>query len=246
MPSPFVLVPTGTLAGRGAGARVELPADARHHLSRVLRLREGAAVVVADGAGVVAAGRVAGDGVVALTEEPAAVPPPTPRVRVLQALGKGRKHDDVVRVLTELGVDAVTAVTTERTVVDLDGKADRVRGRWEAVARSACAQARRAHLPEVDGPTPVADLLDRLGRRPCLLAHVGETTDPLAAAEAAHGTEEVVVAIGPEGGWTDHEVATFTAAGAIPVGLGPTVLRTEHAATVLASIVLAAAGRMRP
>ncbi len=51
---------------------------------------------------------------------------PAPRIEVAQALGKGRKHHEVVRMLTEVGVDAVTAITTTRTQVDLSGKADRV------------------------------------------------------------------------------------------------------------------------
>ena len=245
MPDPYVLVPAGTFAGRGTGDRVGLPEDARHHLTRVLRLRDGADVEAADGAGVVAQARLRGDEL-ELRASPAEVPSTKPRVHVWQALGKGRKHDEVVRVLTELGVDAITAVVSERTVVDLGGKQDRARGRWEAVARAACEQARRPRLPGIAGPVAVADLVADLGRRPCLVAHVGEATDPLSAAAASVGTEEIVAAVGPEGGWTDGEVAAFRDAGATVVGLGPTVLRTEHAATVLATIVLAAAGRMRP
>lgn len=245
MPDPFVLVPAGTFTDRGVDDRVALSPDTRHHLSRVLRLREGAPVVAADGAGVVVPGRFLGDAV-ELTGAPTRVERPVPRVHVWQALGKGRKHDEVVRVLTELGVDAITAVTSDRTVVDLGDRAGKARARWQAVAASACAQARRPDLPALHGPADVGDLLGVLAARPCLLAHVGATTDPLAAAEAAAGTEEVVVAVGPEGGWTDEEVDAFTSAGATTVGLGPTVLRTEHAATVLASIVLAAAGRLRP
>ena len=243
MPAPYVLVPAGTFAGRAAGELVELPAGAVHHLTRVLRLRDGAAVVAADGAGTVVEGEVRGGGL-ALSSAPATVAAPAPRLVVWQALGKGRKHDEVVRVLTELGVDEVVAVTSERTVVQLDGKADRVRTRWQSVATAACEQARRPHVPRVRGPVEVADLVDGLDGTPCVVAHVGEATDPLAAAQSVAGDPEVVVAVGPEGGWTDEEVAAFVAAGATPVGLGPTVLRTEHAATVLASIVLAATGRM--
>lgn len=244
MPDPFVLVPAGAFEGHRARERIAAPADVVHHLSRVLRLRDGAAVVVADGAGTMAAGRVV-DGTIELTEDPFEVPAPTPRIHVWQALGKGRKHDEVVRVLTELGVDAVTAVTSDRTVVDLAGKAERARARWRAVASAACEQARRPHLPQLRGPCPVADLVADLDGRPCLVAHVGRAGDPLAAAQAASAAEQVALAVGPEGGWTDEEVAAFVAAGATVVGLGPTVLRTEHAATVLASVVLAASGRLR-
>lgn len=245
MPAPYVLVPAGTLAGRTAGDRVLLPAETRHHLTRVLRLRDGAVLVAADGAGTQGPGRVVGEAV-ELTDTPVRTPDPVPRVHVWQGLAKGRKHDEVVRTLTELGVDAITAVASERTVVDLAGKVERARARWGAVADAACEQARRPRRPDLHGPATVPELLADLGHRPCLVAHVGDTTDPLAAAEAAVGTEEVVVAVGPEGGWTDDEVDAFASAGATVVGLGPTVLRTEHAGTVLASIVMAAAGRMRP
>lgn len=245
MPDPYVLVPAGTFDGRSAGDRVGLPADAVHHLSRVLRLRDGAHVVAADGAGMVVHGQVGG-GAMRLAEDPTSVPTPRPRVSVWQALGKGRKHDEVVRVLTELGVDEIVAVTSGRTVVDLGTKADKVRSRWRAIATAACEQSRRPWLPRLDGPVPVHELADGLDGRPCLLAHVGGTDDPLVAAQQAMagGTSELVLAVGPEGGWTAPEVDAVRAAGAVTVGLGPTVLRTEHAATALAAVVLAASGRM--
>ncbi len=247
MPDPYVLVPAGTFEARGAGDRAELPADTRHHLSRVLRLQDGAHVVAADGAGVVVRGQIGG-GALRLADDPAVVAAPGPRVTVWQALGKGRKHDEVVRVLTELGVDEVVAVTSDRTVVDLGAKADKVRARWEAIATAACEQSRRPWLPDLAGPASLEELVATLEGRPCLAAHVGASADPLAAAKDAvgRGTAGVVVAVGPEGGWTEAEVEGLRAAGAVIVGLGPTVLRTEHAATVLASVVLAASGRMTP
>lgn len=245
MPDPFVLVPPGTLDGCGPGERVALPDGVVHHLARVLRLRDGAAVVAGDGAGTVVDARVVGRRL-EVGSAGAHVEPPRPAVTVWQALGKGRKHDDVVRVLTELGVDRIVALTSERTVVDLAGKADRARDRWRSVATAACEQARRPWLPELDGPVDVDELTVSLGGRPCLVAHVGETSDPLAVAQSVGPADEVVLAVGPEGGWTDGEVAELVDAGATPVGLGPTVLRTEHAATVLASIALAATGRLRP
>lgn len=247
MPDPYVLVPAGTFDGRSAGDRADLPADTRHHLSRVLRLQDGARVVATDGAGVVVRGQIGG-GALRLSDDPTPMPAPTPRVTVWQALGKGRKHDEVVRVLTELGVDEVVAVTSDRTVVDLGAKADKVRARWHAIATAACEQSRRPWRPDLAGPDSLEDLAGTLDGRACLVAHVGATDDPLAAARSAvaGGASELIVAVGPEGGWTDAEVAALRAAGAVTVGLGPTVLRTEHAATVLASLVLAASGRMTP
>jgi len=241
--APYVLLAPGSLDDRAAGDTVELPDTTVHHLARVLKLREGSRVEVADGAGEHAGGHLAGHAIV-LDAPVRHAPVPSPAVTVWQAVGKGRKHDEVVRVLTELGVDRIIAVTTDRTVPDLSAKAAQVRARWEAVATSACEQARRPRLPELDGPVPLRGLQETLAA-PCLVAHVGDTTDPLAAATSAvSDAAEVIVAVGPEGGWTDQEIDALVSAGAITVGLGPTVLRTEHAAAVLAGIVLAAAGRM--
>lgn len=240
---PYVLLPSGSLDDRAAGDAVDLSDATVHHLGRVLKLRDGSRVAVADGAGVHAGGHLAGTTVV-LDVPVQRAPAPMPAMTVWQAVGKGRKHDEVVRTLTELGVDRVVAVRTERTVRDLSAKAAQVRARWEAVATSACEQSRRPWLPEISGPVPLEDLLAS-SSTPCLVAHVGDTTDPLVAATSAVvGADDITVAVGPEGGWTDAEIDAFAAAGAVMVGLGPTVLRTEHAATVLASIVLAAAGRM--
>lgn len=245
MPDPFVLVPPGTMDGSGPGERVALPDGAVHHLARVLRLRDGAAVVACDGAGTVVDARFVGRRL-EVGSQATFVERPRPAITVWQALGKGRKHDDVVRMLTELGVDRIVATTSHRTVVDLTGKAAKAHERWRAVATAACEQARRPWLPSLDGPADVGDLGASLAGRPCLVAHVGEAADPLAAARAVGPADEVVLAVGPEGGWTDGEVVALVDAGATPVGLGPTVLRTERAATVLASIALAATGRLRP
>jgi 16S rRNA (uracil1498-N3)-methyltransferase len=243
--APYVLLPSGSLDDRAAGDAVDLPDTVVHHLARVLKLRDGSRVEVADGTGVHAGGHL--DAATVVLDVPVRhTPAPTPAVTVWQAVGKGRKHDEVVRTLTELGVDRVVAVTTDRTVPDLSEKAAQVRARWEAVATSACEQARRPRLPEVGGPVPLEDLL-ATSATPCLVAHVGDTTDPLVAAvSAVVGAQDIAVAVGPEGGWTDAEIDAFTSAGAVTVGLGPTVLRTEHAAAVLAGIVLAASGRMGP
>lgn len=240
---PWVMLPPGRLDGVAAGARVELPDDVHHHLARVLRRRAGSGVVASDGDGRVVTGTLS-DRAIAV-EDARTVPHPRPVLRVVQALGRRRKHDDVVRMLTELGVDEIDAVTTERCQVDVGDKADRVRSRWGAVAEAACSQARRAHRPRLGGPLPLATALDG-DCRGVLVAHVGATTSPLTAVEAALADRpgRLTAVIGPEGGLADDEVAELVARGATAVSLGPTVLRTEHAGLVLAGIMAAAVGRM--
>jgi 16S rRNA (uracil1498-N3)-methyltransferase len=243
--APYVHLTT-SLRGAGAGTPVPLDPDAAHHLSRVLRLRPGAALVVADGAGHEAPALL-GDGVVVLEAPARATPPGQPRLTVAQALPKARKLDEVIRQVTELGADRVVPVAAERSVARLDGdRAERAVTRWRAIARAAAEQARRPHLPVVSPVTSASDLAAEL--RPedrLLVAHVGALRSLASAVTEAvtAGVGGVVVAVGPEGGWSDVEVAAFEAAGGEVVGLGPSVLRTEHAAAAAVAVAAALAGR---
>lgn len=238
---PFVHLDE-VLRRRAVGDRIDLSTGDAHHLRTVLRLPVGAQVVVADGAGGRAGASVVGDGLQLITEVQVDSRS-RPGVAVAQALGKGRKADEVIRAVTELGVDAITVVAAARSVSRLEGaKADRARERWRAVARSAAEQSRQSFRPTVDGPVTSAELA--AGPGVVYLAH--PRGRPLPDELAACGSvERITIAVGPEGGWTDQEVDHLTAAGARVVGLGPTVLRTEHAAAAAVAVVAAALGRWR-
>lgn len=242
---PFVLLDPGALGTGGSADVVALPADVTTHLRTVLRLEPGAAVVLADGAGVSGPAVLLDEGA-RLTGPLRQVPAPRPTVHVLQGLAKGRKVDEVIRTLTELGVDRVTPIAAARSVTRLDGaKQTKAVARWEAVARSACEQARRSRVPRIDAPMTVTGVCAELGGADVVVAHVG-ATEGLSEALAAGGAgDRLVLAVGPEGGWTDEEVARFRSAGARVAGMGPTVLRTEHAAPALAAVVAFSLGRWR-
>jgi 16S rRNA (uracil1498-N3)-methyltransferase len=251
MPDPFVYLAAGALTGVGRGARLTLDPPDDHHLRTVLRLTVGAGLELCDGAGVTAPARLAAEDVVVL-DDPVVHAAPTTTIEVVHALPKGRKLDEVVRVLTELGVDRIVPVGSERSVVHLEGpRRGKAAARWRAVARAAGGQSRRPRLPAVEEPTEldaVVDLEDAL----VLVAHVGATTGLTTALRrhARDGTdrparlERVVVAIGPEGGWSQAEVSALTDRGAVAVHLGPSVLRTEHAAATAVAVITAAVGRM--
>nr|WP_274387736.1 RsmE family RNA methyltransferase [Salsipaludibacter albus] len=232
------------------GSVVALDDDQHHHLVRVRRHRDGTEVTASDGTGREVAAVRDGHSLVvrSVTDRPAR----GPVLEVWQALGKQRKHDEVVRMLTEAGVDAVTAVTTRRTQVDLSGKAERVRERWRSVADAACTQSRRSHRPRVEGPVELAELVaDLASSAPTstdagtcvLVADPSSERSPLDALPADL-PERIVLVVGPEGGLAEDEVADLVAVGATGVTLGPTVLRTEHAGLVLAGVVAAGTGRM--
>jgi len=218
------------------GSPVVEAADARHLLD-VLRLRPGEPVIAADGAGAWVPCRVAGETTGrGGRSEPESVlvpdgdlvrgPAPSPTITVAFAPVKGDRPEWVVQKLTELGVDRIVPVRAHRSVVRWEGdRAERAATRLRRVAVEAAAQSRRLYVPEVLPVTPLADLAALTGDAP-VLAHPGGTPPTL---------DHRVVAIGPEGGWDETEVAG--AAGL--VGLGPTVLRAETAAVAAGTLLCA-------
>jgi 16S rRNA (uracil1498-N3)-methyltransferase len=237
---PFVHIDTPLAPGR-AGDHLELDARDLHHLTTVLRLRPGAALEIADGQGSWAAAQLTEDG--ATLRAPAVhVPAPRPELVVAQGLPKARKLDDIVRVCTELGADAILPVAASRSVTRLDGpKADKAVERWTAVARAASEQARRVRRPTVDAIRPAVAVRVEAGES-LVVAHPGGTPLPQLFDELAPAGR-IVIAVGPEGGWSDAEVGAWTEEGARVVGLGPSVLRTEHAAAAALAALGAGLGR---
>lgn len=223
-----------------SGTVCELSAPERSHLERVLRLGPGAVVEVADGVGWSAAGVLA-DGGVRLTGDARLTPEPTPRLVLAQGLPKGRKLDEVLRQATELGVDEVRVLTTARSVPRLEGdRGAKARTRWEAVVRAASEQARRPRRPRVTGPLSLERGAG--GDEVVLVAHPGAPGLPSVVPELG-GVPALVLAVGPEGGFTDDEVAEAVTSGALAVGIGRTVLRTEHAGAAGLAVLSAAVGR---
>ena len=223
---------------------VTVDGDDGHHLARVLRLAAGDRLTATDGVGHVWDATVAGvrGGRVdlALVGE-RAVPRAVPAVTVVHGLPKGRKLDDVVQRLTELGVERIVPATTVRSEVALDeARAAKAVDRWRRIAKAAAEQSRRAWLPEVGAVTSWNAAL--AGARGIICWE--QAVDPLGPAVdrlREHGVDAVVAAVGPEGGLTADEAR---AGGLPPVRLGDTVLRTETAAVVAAALVLHRLGRL--
>lgn len=224
-----------------------------HHLARSLRLRAGDACTVSDGAGAWRPCRF-GDGPELEPDgEVVEVPRPTPLLGVAFVLVKGSRPERTVAALTELGIDRLMPMQSDRSVVKWDGKGAKL-DKLNKVAREAGMQSRRVWLPEVD---EVADLA--AVRNACeadgsslLLAHPvaapATGADPLSEAvrvavgagnlpEHEGGSGQVILAIGPEGGWSPDEVHR---AGSALVRLPGRVLRAETAAVVGASQLVVA------
>lgn len=226
--------------------RQTLGRDASHHLCRVLRLAAGDRFVAFDPTQKTEAPATILDPswVSAQVEveplRPAAIIASSPLV-LIYALAKGEKVDAVVRDATELGATRILVVRTARSVAKAEGdRANAKLDRWRRIAEQAARQCGRADPPRIDGVLPWKDALEAAAQdaeaRFCLWE---SATEPLGAAlpELLLRRASIAIAVGPEGGLTQDEVAGARVLGFAPVSLGPFILRTETvAAAVLGAI----------
>jgi 16S rRNA (uracil1498-N3)-methyltransferase len=226
-----VLVPTDLVAA----GEVRLAGDTFHHLVRVRRLEAGERLRLVDGAGRVASGELVAierHAAVVAVEPGQVVAPAARRVELLVAMPKPERAAWMVEKVTELGVAAVTFVATERSVRQpRDAGVERLR----RIAVAALEQSHGAWLPVLADPLPLWKALDHLGDggRRVLLDGGGIRPEP-------REFDRVVLAVGPEGGWTAEERADFAAAGFATVTIGELVFRVETAAVL--GVGLAAIG----
>jgi 16S rRNA (uracil1498-N3)-methyltransferase len=236
---PRLFVPPEALASE----RVVLAGDAHRHLCRVLRLAAGDRVTLFDGAGAECEAVLEAPGSRTVTARVVGrrrVPPPAgPALTLLLGLTRGERMDLVVQKATELGVAALVPVASARAVPRLEaGRAGSRRARWETIAREAARQCGRADAPTVAEVTPFAAALAAAPAAALKVLFWEEAAGvPLRTVLPARTPAEVVLAVGPEGGFTPDEVAVARDAGFAVAGLGPRVLRAETAAIVAVALV---------
>ncbi|TCB96585.1 16S rRNA (uracil(1498)-N(3))-methyltransferase [Micromonospora zingiberis] len=213
-----------------------------HHAATVQRLRVGEELLLGDGRGGTATAVVTAVGRGTLDIEVTSrgyVDAPSPRLVVVQGIAKGDRGELAVQAMTEVGVDEIVPWAAGRSVVQWRGdRGVRARGKWVATAREAAKQARRAWLPVVAGaPDEATQSVARriAGAAAGYVLHE-EATDRLTTVELPdHG--EIVLVVGPEGGITPAELSAFESAGAHPVRLGPSVLRTSTAGVAALAVL---------
>jgi 16S rRNA (uracil1498-N3)-methyltransferase len=205
------------------GAPEATDADA-HHLKRVLRISHGEQVCVSDGAGGWRMCELDAGGALRPVGDSQRVARPQPTLTVGFAAPKGERTEWAVRKLTEVGVDRIVVLRTERSVVRWDaGRAERQLSKMQRWVRESARQCRRLWLPEV-AIGAMADLADSLLAGSVLADAGGRRVD----------SSDHTILVGPEGGWTNEERE-----GRDLVALGENVLRTETAAVVAGSSMAA-------
>jgi 16S rRNA (uracil1498-N3)-methyltransferase len=243
-----LFIPPAELRSAAAAASLTVTGPEHRHLARVLRVERGDPVTLFDGAGREVEARVARVGraetELALTEAPAAQPVASrAAVVLLVAVPRGGRMDLLVQKTSELGVSRIVPVFAARAVARPEAGR---RIRWLKIAREAARQCGRADVPVVEAPMALAAALDLpdLPARRFALWEAERGRSLRASLAEARDPEDTALLVGPEGGFARDEIDAVQAAGFVPVGLGPSILRVETAAIVAVGLVVAAHGEL--
>lgn len=229
------------------GDTVVLSGAEAHHAATVRRLRVGEDVTVGDGRGAWLTGScqaVAAREVTVRISARTDVAPASPRIVLVQALAKGDRDELAVQAATELGVDEIVPWAAARSISRWDAaKSEKGRARWAAISREAAKQAHRAWIPDVETLATTSALVDRAASTLMLVLEPTASERLIESLAGPLDGRDIVLVVGPEGGIAPDELDALEAAGAHPVRLGDTVLRTSTAGPAALAVVSAALGR---
>jgi 16S rRNA (uracil1498-N3)-methyltransferase len=160
---------------------------------------------------------------------------------LMLAIFKFDRMEWAIEKCTELGVTRMVPVIASRTDAHLASAAVKRADRWRRIALQASEQSRRRSPPEIPNPARLRDIVAVSAKLKIVLSE-GEDQCQLRDIHLA-GEDEVLLAIGPEGGWTGEELEMFEKQGWLAASLGPTILRAETAAIAATAITMASLGR---
>ncbi len=217
---------------------IDLPEGPTHHLSKVLRARQGQAVELFNGDGLNYTGTISSITKKQVTVDisaSSAGPAPSPiRLHVGQVISKGDRMDYMVQKATELGVTEITPLFSERCDVKLNAeRQDKRLQHWQQIAIHACEQSGRAEVPAIHPATPLTQWVEGRDEDRRFVLHyanphrLGDTAAP----------QSIAVLVGPEGGFSDAELSLAHAHHFQTLALGPRILRTETAPLAALSVL---------
>ena len=225
------------LADEVSGNRAALTGEHADHLIRVLRARLGQEFEIATGPSV-RLGKIATIGDHRVEFELGEEVPASGILRITLALSifKFDRMEWAIEKCTELGVQRMVPLIASRTDSHLASASIRRVERWRRLATQASEQCRRDLVPRIDDPVKFKDLVTLPGQRIVL----SESERNLALKEALNPlhADDIILAIGPEGGWTDRELQSFAQNGWVSASLGTTILRAETSAIAATAIAI--------
>ena len=226
------------IADLSEGSEITLSDSCFQHAIKVLRLKEGAAITLFNGNGhdySATLTQVSKKSAQARIDQ--SEPRPTESAihsHIGQVMSRGERMDYAVQKSTEMGVNQITPLTSERCEVRLNAERQTKRiNHWQQIAISACEQSGRSQVPKIEPCTPLETWISEQNADLKLVLHhhcakkLGEFTPPAS----------VALLIGPEGGLTEREVELARQHGFQAVAFGPRVMRTETAPVAALSIL---------
>jgi len=227
------------IADEVSGRRAALVGSHAHHLSRVLRARLGQEFDIVTGDAVRRARIVSIQDDRIEFELGEEVPAATPlHITLALAIFKFDRMEWAIEKCTELGIARVIPIIAQRTGQHLAAAAGKRVQRWQRIVKQAAEQSRRSDIPEISVTLKLKEALALTAETRILLAEC-ENDVLLKDAIREHPPDgEVVLAIGPEGGWTEEEVQLFAGNGWTSASLGATILRAETAAIAATAIIV--------
>ncbi len=221
--------------------QILLTQEQQHYLGRVLRLHEGDRFIAMDGKGKWWLAQI--EGTLAQVLEPLDVQTELPvSITLMVALPKGNGFDEVVRCCTELGVAVIAPVVSARTLLN---PSPQKLERWRRIAQEAAEQSERSFVPTILEPVSFRSVSSFANNQQYICVARGDSPHLQNCLQdkgfLTNDTEQrtIVIATGPEGGWTPMEVESAINAGFQPVSLGRRILRAVTAPIVALSIVAA-------
>lgn len=222
---------------------VRITGEDAHHIGTVMRGKPGDQLIVCDGTGmeaIVKVRSIAKQEVLAdLVSVEQSRGEPSVKVTIAQAMPKGDKMDIVIQKGTEVGAARFIPFMSERTIVQYDAKKEQKRlERWMRIAKEAAEQAHRGKIPEVTAICSWKELLREAAEADlaifCYEKEEGLTLrQQLTRLKRERGKQvNLMLIVGPEGGFSENEAVEAAAAGCITISLGRRILRTETAALV--------------
>src|SRR5271168_573789 len=229
------------IADEVSGDRAALVGEHADHLVRVLRARVGQDFDIATGA-IVRRGRISSvsDARVdfELGEEISSAD--LAEITLVLAVFKFDRMEWAIEKCTELGVSRIIPVIARRTDAHLAGASAKRAERWQRIARQAAEQSRRTAPPEITAPIKIAEALDLPATLRIVLAESEDQVLLRDVVKPNTGEHGILLAVGPEGGWTEGELQSFRQAGWTSASLGNTILRAETAAIAATAVVASA------
>lgn len=214
--------------------QINLTFPQKHYLSKVLRLQNNDSFIAMDGMGKwwlakLNQGRA---GIIQSLQVETELPVP---VTLIAALPKGNGFDEVVRCCTEIGVTCITLVLSDRTL--LKPSLQKL-ARWYRIAKEAAEQSERAFIPTIIGPVSFDNAILKNTAKYSYICECRDYYPHLKQiVSSSYVTSEIVIAIGPEGGWTETEIQLAINNGFQPVSLGKRILRAVTAPILALSVI---------